>query len=139
MRDLLPLGLLFFFGGFAVLSAVLKSRAGVTTLLGISLTVLEGISGIALMVSALLAAGSLATASAVGIVTAVLVAFSSTVHLMKVRDRSRVRQASEEKRLYTAIQYPMDDIASVTENEPSEPDFSIDLGDGSDHPESPPG
>ena len=138
MRDLLPLGLLFFFGGFAVLSAVLKSRAGVTTLLGVSLTVLEGISGIALMVSVLLAAGSLATASAVGIVTAVLVAFSSTVHLMKVRDRSRARQASEETRLYAAIKYPMDDIASVTENELSGPDTSTDLGDGSDHPESPP-
>ena len=55
MRDLLPLGLLFFFGEFAVLSAVLKSRAGVTTLLGVSLTALEGISGIALMVSVLLA------------------------------------------------------------------------------------
>jgi len=70
------------------LSAVLKSRAGMTTLLGVSLTVLEGISGIALMLSTLLRAGSLATASAVGIVTAVLVAFSSTVHVMKVRDRS---------------------------------------------------
>ena len=138
MRDLLPLGLLFFFGGFAVLSAVLKSRAGVTTLLGVSLTVLEGISGIALMVSVLLAAESLVTASAVGIVTAVLVAFSSTVHLMKVRDRSRARQASEEKRLYTALKYPMGDIASVSENEPSGPDLSIDLGDGSDGPESPP-
>ena len=107
-----------------------------TTLLGVSLTVLEGISGIALMVSALLGMESLATASAVGIVTAVLVTFSSTVHLIKVRDRSRAREASAEKRLYAAIKYPMGDIASVTENEPSEPDLSIDLGDGSDHPES---
>jgi hypothetical protein len=136
MRDLLPLGLLFFFGGFAVLSAVLKSRAGVTTILGVSLTVLEGISGIALMVSVLLAAGSLATASAVGIVTAVLVAFSSTVHLMKVRDRSRTRQTSEEKRFYTAPKYPMGDNPGVTEHERSEQDLSTNLGDGSDRSES---
>jgi len=127
MRDLLLLGLLFFLGGFAVSSAVLKSRAGVTTLLGVSLTVLEGISGIALMGSVLLAAGSLATASAV------LVAFSSTVHLMKVRDRNRVRQASEEKRLYTALKYPMGDNPGVTEDESSEPDLSTNLGDGSGH------
>jgi hypothetical protein len=133
MRDLLLLGLLFFFGGFAVSSAVLKSRAGVTTLLGVSLTVLEGISGIALMGSVFLAPGSLATASAVWIVTAVLVAFSSTVHLMKVRDRNRARQASEEKRLYTALKYPMGDNPGVTEDESSEPDLSTNLGDGSGH------
>ena len=59
MRGILPLGLLFFFGAFAVLSAVLKGRAGVTSLLGVSLTVLEGISGIALMVSPSRGAGSL--------------------------------------------------------------------------------
>ena len=132
MRDLLPLGLLFFFGGFAVLSAVLKSRAGVTTLLGVSLTVLEGISGMALMVSALGGAGSLATASGVGIVTAVLVAFSSTVHLMKVRDRIRAREASEEKRLYAALKYPMGDGPGVTEDGSSGPDTPIDMGDGTD-------
>ena len=137
MRDLLPLILLFLFGGFAVLSAALKSRARVTALSGVALAVLEGVSGMALMAVALPGSGSLETASRVGIVTAVLVATSSAVHLMKVRDRGRARVASEEKRLYAAIKYPMGDIASLTENEPSEPDLPIDPGDGSDGPESP--
>ena len=138
MRDLLPLILLFLFGGFATLSAALKSRARVTALSGVALAVLEGVSGMALMAVALPGSGSLETASRVGIVTALLVATSSTVHLMKVRDRSRAREASEEKRLYAAIKYRMGDIASMTENEPSEPDLSTDLRDRGDRPESSP-
>ena len=67
-----------------------------------------------------------------GIVTAVLVASSSTVHLMKVRDRSRARQASEEKRLYAALKYPMGDSPGVAEDGPSGPDTPIDTGDGTD-------
>ena len=138
MRDLLPLILLFLFGGFAVLSAALKSRARVTALSGVALAVLEGVAGMALMAVALPGSGSLETASRVGIVTAVLVATSSTVHLMKVRDRSRAREASEEKRLYAAIKYPMGDLESMTESEPSGPDISTHLGDGGDRPESSP-
>ena len=107
-------------------------RGRVTALLGIALTVLEGISGLALMVTALPGAGSLARASGVGIVTAVLVATSSAVHLMKVRDRSRAREASEGKRLYVALKHPMGDSPSVIEGEPAGPDPSTDLGDGRD-------
>ena len=129
MRDLLPLILLFLFGAFAVLSAVLKSRARVTALLGVALAVLEGTSGLALMVAALPGSGSLETASRIGIVTAVLVAISSTVHLAKVRDRSRVHEASEGKRLYAALRYPMGESPSVTEDGPHGPDAPTDMGD----------
>ena len=129
MRDLLPLILLFLFGAFAVLSAVLKSRARVTALLGVALAVLEGTSGMALMVAALPGWGSLETASRIGIVTAVLVAISSTVHLVKVRDRRRAREASEGKRLYAALSHPMGDSPSVTEDGPPGPDAPIDMGD----------
>ena len=120
MNDLLPLILLFLFGGFAVLSAVLKSRARVTAPLGVVLAVLEGISGMALMVAALPMSGSLETASRVGIATAVVVGVSSTVHLIKVRERSRAREASEGKRLLGAVKYGMGDSPSVTGDEPGE-------------------
>ena len=49
MSDFLPLVLLFLFGGFAALSALLKSRAKVRAPLSVGLTVLEGISGMVLM------------------------------------------------------------------------------------------
>ena len=55
-----------------------------TALLGIALAVIEGLSGMA------------------------LVALSSTVHMLKVRERNRVREASEGKRLYAAIKYGID-------------------------------
>jgi hypothetical protein len=48
-NEFLPLILLFLFGGFAVLSAVLKARARVRVLLAVALAVLEGLSGMALM------------------------------------------------------------------------------------------
>lgn len=105
MSDLLPLVLLFLFGGFAVLSAVLKSRARVTAPLGVALAVLEGLSGIALMAAAVPISGSLETGSRMGVVTAVMVVLSSTVHLIKVRDRNRARDASEGRRLYAAVKY----------------------------------
>ena len=104
-NELIPLILLFLFGGFAVLSALLKTRARVTALLGVTLAVLEGLSGMALMAAALPMSGSLQTASRVGILTAAMVALSSTVHMLKVRDRSRAREASEGKRLYAAVKY----------------------------------
>ena len=102
-NEFLPLILLFLFGGFAVLSAVLKVRARVTALLAVALAVLEGLSGMALMAAALPNSGSLETASRMGILTAVVVAFSSTVHMIKVRDRRRTREASEGQRLYAAV------------------------------------
>ncbi len=43
-NEFLPLILLFLFGGFAALSAVLKVRARVTAFLGVTLAVLEGLS-----------------------------------------------------------------------------------------------
>ncbi len=129
VNDLLPLILLFLFGGFAVLSAVLKSRARVTAPLGVALAVLEGISGMVLMGAAVPMSGSLETASRVGIATALVVGISSTVHLVKVRERSRAREASEGKRLYGAIKYGIGDNPSVTGDEPSEPDASTGLED----------
>ena len=82
-----------------------------------------------LMGASLPTSGSLETASRIGILTAVLVAVSSTVHLMKVRERSRRREASEGKRLYAAIQYPTEGNPSVTGGEPSEADDSTHPGD----------
>jgi len=102
-NEFLPLILLFLFGGFAVVSALLKTRARVTALLGVTLAVLEGLSGMALMAAALPMSGSLETASRMGILTAAVVALSSTVHMLKVRDRSRAREASEGRRLYAAV------------------------------------
>jgi hypothetical protein len=119
MSDFLPLILLFLFGGFAAVSALLKSRARVTAPLAVGLTVLEGISGMVLMGASLPMSGSLETASRIGIATAVLVAVSSTVHLMKVRERSRAREVSEGKRLYAAIGYQTGDNPSATGEEPS--------------------
>jgi len=105
VNELFPLILLFLFGGFAVVSAVLKSRARVTALLGVGLAVLEAVSGIALMAAAFPSSGSLDSASRMGIVTALMVALSSTVHLMKVRERNRARDESEGRRLYAAVKY----------------------------------
>ena len=130
-NEFLPLILLFLFGGFAVVSALLKARARVTALLGVTLAVLEGLSGMALMAAALPMSGSLETASRMGILTAVLVGVSSTVHLLKVQERNRAREASEGKRLYAAVKYGIGERPDVTGDEPSEPDASTDPGDAS--------
>ena len=108
-----------------------------TAPLGVGLTVLEGISGMVLMGASLPTSGSLETASWIGILTAVLVAVSSTVHLMKVRERSRAREALEGKRLYAAIQYQTEDNPSVTGEEPTELDDSTHPGDAGGRPEDP--
>ncbi len=127
-NEFLPLILLFLFGGFALLSAALKARARVTALLGIALAVLEGLSGMALMAAAVPTSGSLESAARMGILTAVLVALSSTVHMLKVRERNRAREASEGKRLYAAIKSGIDGNPDVTGNGlsegegPAEPD-----------------
>lgn len=112
-NQFLPLILLFIFGGFAVLSAVLKARARVTAFSDVVLAVLEGISGMALMAAALPTPGSLESASRIGILTAVLVAVSSTVHMAKVRARSRAREESEGKRPYAALKYGIDGSPSI--------------------------
>ena len=106
--DFLPLILLFLFGGFAVLSALLRTRARVKALVSIGLMALERLAGFALMAAALPTSGSLEAASRMGIIAAVLVALSSTVHLLKVRERNRAREASEGKRLYASIRYGTD-------------------------------
>ncbi len=102
-NQFLPLILLFIFGEFAVLSAVLKARARVTAFSDVVLAVLKGIPGMELMAAALPTSGSLESASRIGILTAVLVAVSSTVHMAKVRVRSRAREESEGKRSYAAL------------------------------------
>ncbi len=106
MNELLPL-ILLFFGGFAVLTAALKSRARVTSPIAVVLALLEAISGIALMMAAFPGSGTgdLASASRTGIVTAVIVGLSSTVHLLKVRERSKAQEASEGSRLHLAVKY----------------------------------
>jgi hypothetical protein len=109
-NQFLPLILLFLFGGFAVLSAVLKARARVTAFSDVVLAVPEGISGMALMAAALPTSGSLESASRIGILTAVLVAVSSTVHMAKVRARSRAREESEG---YAALKYGIDGSPSM--------------------------
>ena len=116
------------------MSALLKSRARVTAPLAVGLTVLEGISGMVLMGASLPGSGSLETASRIGIATAVLVGISSTVHLTKVRHRSRGREASEGKRLYAAIRYQTGDNPSVTGEEPSELDDPTHTEDASGRP-----
>ncbi len=88
---------------------MLKIRARLKALLSIGLTVLEGLAGFALMAAALPTSGSLEAASRMGIVAAVLVAVSSTVHLLKVRERNRAREASEGSRLYASIRYGVDE------------------------------
>ncbi len=134
MSDFLPLILLFLFGGFAVVSALLKTRARVKAPLGVVLTVLEGISGLVLMAASLPSSGSLETASRIGMVAAVLVAVSSTVHLLMVRERNRTREALVGRRLQAAIQSGVSDNPSVTGDEQAEPDVSTDLGDAGGRP-----
>ncbi len=131
VREFIPLVLLFLFGGFAALSALLKSRAKVTAPLSVVLTVLEGISGMVLMGASLPMSGSLETASRLGLVAAVLVALSSTVHLMQVRERSRSREVSEGKRLYAAVGYETGKSPSVIGEELSGLDDSTHPGDAS--------
>jgi hypothetical protein len=74
----------------------------------------------ALMAAAVPTSGSLESAARMGILTAVLVALSSTVHMLKVRERNRVREASEGKRLYAAVKYGIDGTPDVTEDGLSE-------------------
>ena len=130
VREFIPLVLLFLFGGFAALSALLKSRAKVTAPLSVVLTVLEGISGMVLMGASLPMSGSLETASRVGFVVAVLVALSSTVHLVKVRERGRGREASAGKRFYAAVgsEAGESESTSVIGEEPSGLDGSTHPG-----------
>ena len=82
-----------------------------------------------LMGASLPTSGSLETASRIGILTAVLVAVSSTVHSTKVRERSRRREASEGKRLYAAIGHQTGDNPSVPGEEPSGLDDLTHSGD----------
>jgi hypothetical protein len=136
MNEFLPLILLFLFGGFAVVTALLKTRARVRSPLGVVLTFLEGISGLVLMGSALPGAGSLGRASWIAIVVAGLVAASSTVHLLTVRERSRAREASTGNRLAAAIEYPVGDAPATPGDDvsaepryPAEPDVTREPGD----------
>ena len=126
-NELIPLILLFLFGGFAVLTALLKTRARMTAPLAVTLAVLEGLSGLALMAAALPTSGSLETASRVAIVTAVMVALSSTVHMLKVRGRSRARELSEGGRLYAAVKTGIH-TSGLADGEDSVPAPGLDPG-----------
>ena len=95
---------------------MLKARARLMALPAVVLAVLEGISGMVLMGAALPTSGSLETASRMGILTAVLVALSSTIHMLKVRERNRIREASEGKRLYASIKYGIGESPSRPED-----------------------
>ncbi len=129
-NELIPLILLFLFGGFAVLTALLKTRARVTALLAVALAILEGLSGLALMAAALPTSGSLEMASRVAIVTAVLVALSSTVHMLKVRGRSQARELSEGGRLYAAVKTGIH-TSGLADGEDPVPAPAVDPGAGS--------
>ena len=87
-----------------------------------------------LMGASLPMSGSLETASRIGIVTAVLVGISSAVHLMKIRDRGRDREASEGKRLHAAIGHQTGDNPSVTGAESPEVDDSTHPEDADGRP-----
>ncbi len=126
-NELIPLILLFLFGGFAVLTALLKTRARVTAPLAVALAILEGLSGLALMAAAVPTSGSLETASRVAIVTAVLVALSSTVHMLKVRGKSRARELSEGGRLYAAVKTGIH-TSGLAEGEDAVPAPGLDPG-----------
>lgn len=67
----------------------------------------------ALMVTAFPTSGSLETASRLGIITALMVGTSSTVHLIKVREQSRAREASVGRRLHLAVKYGMDSSGNL--------------------------
>ena len=123
MTEVLPLILLFLFGGFAVMTAALKSRARVTAPLGVVLAVLEAISGMVLMVVAYPRSGSMVTAAWVGVVTAVMVGLSSSVHLIHVHKKSRAREASEGRRLHYALKFGIDARGEVV----GEPIPDLDL------------
>ena len=135
-NELIPLILLFLFGGFAVLSALLKTRARVTAPLAVGLAVLEGLSGLALMAAALPTSGSLETASRVAIVTAVLVALSSTVHMLKVRGRSRAQELTEGRRLYAAVKTGIH-TSGLADGEDSVPAPAVGPGAGSGEASAP--
>ncbi len=126
MSDVGLLILLFLFGAFAILSAVLKARARITAPAAVILAVLEGLAGLVLMAVSRPTSGSLQTASAVGIATAALIAMSSTVHLVHVRNRRRARDASQERRLYQSIKYGVDARRSA----PPEADLGGTAGTG---------
>ena len=91
----------------------MKARARVTAFSDVVLAVLEGISEMALMAAALLTSVSLESASRIRILTAVLVAVSSTVYMAKVRARSRAREESEGRRPYAALKYGIDGSPSI--------------------------
>jgi hypothetical protein len=108
MSEVLPLILLFLFGGFAVFTAALKIRARLGAPLGIVLAALEAISGIALMTIAFPTPGTLETALRMGVVTALMVGLSSTVHVINVHKKSRAREASEGQRLRYSLKFGID-------------------------------
>jgi hypothetical protein len=105
VNELIPLILLFLFGGFAVVTAALKARSRVTSPVAVVFTLLEAVSGVALMVVAFPGSENLAAASRMGMVAGVMVALSSTVHLVQVRARSRANEESEGHRLHLAVKY----------------------------------
>ena len=105
MNETIPLILLFLFGGFAIVSALLKVRLRLTALSSVILIMVEALSGVALMVAAFPTSGSLETAARMGIITASIVGMSSLVHLFKVRGKIRAYEASEGRRLHLAVKY----------------------------------
>ena len=115
MNEVLPLILLFLFGGFAVLIAALKGRARITAPTAVTLAVLEAISGLALMVLAFPTSGTLETAARMGVVTALMVGLSASVHLIHVRKKSRAREASEGRRLHYVLKFGIDAKGEVFE------------------------
>ena len=133
MNEVLPLILLFLFGGFAVLIAALKSRARITALPAVFLAVLEAISGIALMVLAFPTSGTLETASRMGAVTALMVGLSASVHFIHVRKKSQAREASEGRRLHYALKFGIDAHGQVL----SEPLPGLDVEPESSRPGAP--
>ncbi len=98
--------LLFFFGGFAILSAFLKTRARARTgESGSGLALIELFFGAALLIVVMPAVGSLRAAVGFGVATAGIVILTTGLHALKTRELRRAREESEGTRLYARIKF----------------------------------
>ncbi len=103
----LPLrGLLFLFGAFALLSAVLKGRSTQRAGAGVALlTLVEALAGLVLMGTTVPGVFPINVPGTAGLATVALVLFSTTAHLFRLRSLSRAREESTGSRLYASVTY----------------------------------
>ena len=98
--------LLFLFGGFAIVSALLKTRARARLQAGGSgVALIELFFGAALFVVAMPAVGSLRMAVGFGAATAGVVVLTTVLHMLKTGELRRAREESEGERLYARVKF----------------------------------